>query len=45
MTQSDKIALSWSGGKDSALALATLRQFGANVHAFLTTVRARNQAG
>ncbi len=38
MTQSDKIALSWSGGKDSALALATLRQFGANVHAFLTTV-------
>ena len=38
MTQSDKIVLSWSGGKDSAMALATLRQYDTSVHALLTTV-------
>ena len=31
------VALSWSGGKDSALALATLRRDGTNVAALLTT--------
>jgi len=34
----DKIVVSWSGGKDSALALATLRQYDAKVHTLLTTV-------
>jgi len=38
MSQSDKIVLSWSGGKDSAMALATLQQYDAPVHALLTTV-------
>ena len=38
MTNPDKIVLSWSGGKDSAMALATLRQFDVSVHALLTTV-------
>jgi len=31
------VALAWSGGKDSALALATLRRDGTNVAALLTT--------
>ncbi len=38
MALSDKIVLSWSGGKDSAIALATLRQYDAPIHALLTTV-------
>ena len=32
------LALAWSGGKDSALALARLRRDGVDVHALLTTV-------
>lgn len=32
-----QVALAWSGGKDSAFALATLRSDGANVAALLTT--------
>ncbi len=38
MSQSEKIVLSWSGGKDSAIALATLQHYDAPVHALLTTV-------
>ncbi len=38
MAQSEKIVLSWSSGTDSAIALATLRQYDAPVHALLTTV-------
>ncbi len=38
MAQNDKIVLSWSGGKDSAIALATLKQYDAPIHALLTTV-------
>jgi len=38
MSHSDKIVLSWSGGKDSAIALQTLKQYDADIHALLTTV-------
>ena len=38
MTQRSPVALSWSGGKDSALALAALRRQGETVHCLLTTV-------
>ena len=38
MAEADKIVLSWSGGKDSAIALATLKQYDAPIHALLTTV-------
>ncbi|MDA8346323.1 MAG: adenine nucleotide alpha hydrolase [Thermaerobacter sp.] len=38
MDERSPVVLSWSGGKDSALALAALRQMGEAVHCLLTTV-------
>lgn len=37
----EEIVISWSGGKDSALALWTLRRAGASIRALLTTVTER----